>query len=159
MNKLYFIMFFLVVSVPSVFAAQDAGNLHAAIVSACGCSVVSVSIGNPADSNTWKVQYGVSATAVQVSAGNAVVAGFNPNATAVPYKIDAMQAKVALSRAGLLTAVQNWINTQSAEDQLVWNTAPAFRRDSALIAAGMAALGITSAQMDQLFISAAAINP
>ena len=70
-----------------------------------------------------------------------------------------MQAKVALSRAGLLTAVQSWVNTQSAETQLIWNTAPSFSRSSGIIMAGAAALGLTSAQVDALFITAATINP
>jgi hypothetical protein len=77
----------------------------------------------------------------------------------VPQEVSVMGAKVALSRAGLLTTVEAWINTQSAERQLIWNTATTFRRDSALIAAGAAALGLTSAQLDALFITAATINP
>jgi hypothetical protein len=77
----------------------------------------------------------------------------------VPQIIGAMNAKVALSRAGLLAAVQTWINGQSAERQLIWNTATDFRRDSPLIAAGAAALGLTSDQLDALFITAATIQP
>jgi hypothetical protein len=88
---------------------------------------------------------------------NAVIAALP--AANVPLEVSVMGAKVALSRAGLLPAVQAWVSTQSAERQLIWNTATTFRRDSALIAAGAAALGLTSAQLDQLFITAATVNP
>jgi hypothetical protein len=98
-------------------------------------------------------------TPAQQTTLNAVLAAHNPNTPAVPQVIGAMNAKVALSRAGLLASVQTWVNTQSAERQLIWNTATDFRRDSPLIAAGAAALGLTSAQLDQLFITAATIQP
>jgi hypothetical protein len=80
-------------------------------------------------------------------------------APAVPAIISAMQAKVALSRAGLLASVAAWVSSQAAETQLIWSTAPAFSRGSNLLNAAAAALGLTSAQVDGLFITAAAIDP
>lgn len=77
----------------------------------------------------------------------------------VPRSVSAMQAKVALSRAGLLTQVQTWINGQDAETQLIWNSAPTFSRNSTLLANAAAALGLTSAQVDALFATAAGIAP
>jgi hypothetical protein len=87
-----------------------------------------------------------------------VVAFLNPPAI-VPQTVSRMQAMVALSRAGLLTPVQTWVAGQDAEIQLIWNNAPDFSRDSTLLANAAAALGLTAAQVDALFVSAAAISP
>jgi hypothetical protein len=81
------------------------------------------------------------------------------NRPPVPQVVSSMQAKVALSRAGLLTNVENWVNAQSAETQLIWNTATTFSRDSQLLNTAAGALGLSSAQVDQLFVTAASINP
>ena len=91
--------------------------------------------------------------------GSPAPAAFVAPPAPVPQTISAMQAKVALSRAGLLTSVQTWVNSQSAETQLIWNSASSFDRGSALIASAAVALGLTSAQVDALFVTAAAINP
>jgi hypothetical protein len=77
----------------------------------------------------------------------------------VPQVVSAMQAKVALLNAGLLSSVQTWINAQDATTQLVWNSATTFSRQSTLIAQAATALGLSSAQIDTLFVAAAAINP
>lgn len=77
----------------------------------------------------------------------------------IPSPVSRMQAMVAMSRAGLLTSVQNWITTQDAETQLIWNTATDFSRSSTLLNNAATALNLTSAQVDQLFITAATIVP
>lgn len=77
----------------------------------------------------------------------------------IPQTISAMQAKVALSRAGLLTPVQNWVASQNAETQLIWANASSFSRDSTMLNGAAAALGLTPAQVDALFVTAAEINP
>jgi len=77
----------------------------------------------------------------------------------VPQSVSRLQAMVALSQAGLLAAAQNWVATQDATTQLIWNSASTFSRQSALLATAAAALGWTSDQVDQLFITAATINP
>jgi hypothetical protein len=99
-----------------------------------------------------------SLTPAQETTLEAVIAAHNPAKAGVPQSISSVQAKVALLRAGLLGSVEAWVNTQGAETQLVWNTTPAFNRNSGLIATGGAALGMTSAQLDALFITAAGIN-
>lgn len=82
-----------------------------------------------------------------------------PVVVPIPKVVSSMQAKVALSRAGLLAQVQTWVNSQDAETQLIWNSAIVFQRNSQLIANAAAALGLSSATVDQLFVTAAAINP
>lgn len=91
--------------------------------------------------------------------GTSVIVKPSYGPPAVPQTVSGLQAKVALSRAGLLTSVQNWINTQSAEVQLEWNTASTFERDSALITRGAAALNLTQQQVDDLFRTAITIKP
>jgi len=93
-----------------------------------------------------------------LAAGNTPDPYVAPPAT-VPLAVNAMQAKVALSRAGLLSSVQAWVNSQDAETQLIWASAQSFNRSSTLIGNAAAALGLSSAQVDALFVSAAAINP
>ena len=71
--------------------------------------------------------------------------------------VSAMQAKVALLRAGLLPQVEAWIDTQDEETKLIWETAGDFYRDSQLIARAAVALGLSSNQVDTLFNQAATI--
>jgi hypothetical protein len=73
--------------------------------------------------------------------------------------VSRLQAMVALQNAGLLQQVQNWITTQDATTQLIWQSATEFSRDSALLGKAAAALNLTEQQVDQLFAAAAQINP
>lgn len=77
----------------------------------------------------------------------------------VPSSISAMQAKVMLSRAGLLPSVQAWIDNQDAETKLIWATASNFSRTSQLVLRAAQALNLSDQQVDQLFITAATIEP
>lgn len=133
---------------------QTAPQLHAAVAKVA--PIVGVSIGDPKDKTTWSIQFAPGATAQQISAAQAILQSFSGP---VPQQVSAMQAKVALSRAGLLPIVQTWVNGQDTETQLIWNSATIFNRNSTLIANASAALGLTPAQIDQLFITASAINP
>lgn len=76
-----------------------------------------------------------------------------------PPTVSRVQAMVALSNAGLLTAVQNWVASQDATTQLIWTNASAFSRGSPLLNGAAAALGLSGGQVDQLFVAAAAVNP
>ena len=67
------------------------------------------------------------------------------------------QARRALIEAGLLGAVTAWIATADAETQIDWEFATEIRRDWPPIAACAAALGLTAAQLDGLFIQAATL--
>lgn len=82
-----------------------------------------------------------------------------PQDAAVPQAVSAMQAKVALLRAGLLPTVEQWIAAADDEIKLVWNTATTFNRNSELIASAAQALGLKSETVDNLFIRASQINP
>ena len=126
-------------------------------LSTSGLVVAGVSIGDPLNKLTWLVTLNPPATSRQQSQITAIISLFN--SATIPQSVTSMQAKVALLRAGMLDAVQAWINTQSAETQLVWNSTSTFARDSQLLTNAAADLGVTSAQIDDLFTTAATISP
>lgn len=76
-----------------------------------------------------------------------------------PPTVSRLQAMVALSDAGLLSAVQKWVAGQDATTQLIWANASAFSRASSLLNGAAAALGLSHAQVDRLFVAAATVDP
>lgn len=76
----------------------------------------------------------------------------------VPVTVSRFQARAALLAADLLQAVEAAIAASgNPVAQLAWADAVEFRRDSPTIAAMAAALGLTDAQVDNLFRTAAGI--
>jgi hypothetical protein len=146
----------------NVVAASDAGDLFFALKKACStCSIEGITIADPSDRTTWHVDYtqGFTPSGAQASTIAATIAAFNINALSGSVTVTRMQAIIALSRAGILASVQSWITSQGAETQLIWNNAPNFSRNSTLLNAAATALGLSSAQVDALFITAQSINP
>jgi hypothetical protein len=76
----------------------------------------------------------------------------------IPYSVTPFQAKAALFAAGLLPAVEAAIAAASPIAQLAWSDATAFTRDSPTINTLAAQIGLTSAQVDDLFVAAASIE-
>ncbi|MFY3079812.1 hypothetical protein ACOTF2_07165 [Achromobacter xylosoxidans] len=78
----------------------------------------------------------------------------------VPVEVDAAQAYAALMQMGLFEAVSNWANSPGTDPlhKIAFEKARNFRRDSPALEAGRVALGWSDAQLDQLFIAAAAIR-
>lgn len=75
----------------------------------------------------------------------------------VPVSVSRFQARAALHNAGLLTAVEAAVAAADPFTQIAWADATEFRRDSPTIAALAVALGMTGAQLDDLFRAAALI--
>lgn len=79
----------------------------------------------------------------------------------VPQKVARTQAKKALALAGLLTTVESIIAgmTGQAGDfaRIDWNDSLTFNRDNATLNQLGTQLGLTSEQLDQLFITAAGL--
>jgi hypothetical protein len=73
----------------------------------------------------------------------------------VPQSVTPFQAKRALDKAGSLTQVKAAIAAADVATQLAWESALSFERNSPFILNMGAVLGLTSAQIDALFISAA----
>lgn len=76
---------------------------------------------------------------------------------AVPEEIDAIAALVVLENAGLITALDNWLATQPRSTQEVFRRKQTWRRDNEILISGATAMGITSAQLDSLFITAGSV--
>lgn len=96
--------------------------------------------------------------------GGATVTALNvPAAIAAPVAtVTRRQALRALNDAGLLTAVENAINAMTGPAgvaaKIDWDNATEFRRDFPLLISLATALGLTAADIDDLFAAAAAIQ-
>ena len=75
----------------------------------------------------------------------------------VPESVTPRQARLALLNADLLDAVEAAIAAGSRADQITWEFAVDVRRDYPMIANLGTALGLTSAQIDDLFRTAATL--
>lgn len=75
----------------------------------------------------------------------------------VPRSVSPAQASIALERAGLLSQVEDIIAGADIETQIAWKKASVIERSSPTVAALSAALGLTEAQLDDLFTTAAGI--
>lgn len=81
-----------------------------------------------------------------------------PPPVPVPEEVPQWQARRALLAAGLLSSVEAAVAAASQDIQITWEYAPNIVRDSPFIAAMAPALGLTDAQIDDLFRAAAAIT-
>jgi hypothetical protein len=75
----------------------------------------------------------------------------------VPYSISPGQARMALLNAGLLDQVEAAVAAADKATQIAWQYATEIRRTDPLITTLGTALGLTAAQIDALFVAAAAI--
>lgn len=83
----------------------------------------------------------------------------------VPQEVTMRQAQIILSRTpsgtdgvSLLDKVNQIVATQSVEDQITWNKSSTIQRSNALLVKMMPVLGLTSAQVDALFVAAYALG-
>lgn len=81
-------------------------------------------------------------------------------AVEIPEEISRYQALVALDRAGLLDSIETYMADaqRSSEARIGWLHAKSFRRSSRFINDLAADFGLTSTQVDDLFIAAAEIE-
>lgn len=86
-----------------------------------------------------------------------------PAASLVPGEVTMRQAQLAMlaftfaDGSILLDKVNTLIAQQSRASQVTWNASSTVQRGNPLIAALQPALGLTDAQIDQLFITAAGL--
>ena len=82
-----------------------------------------------------------------------------PEPPGPPQSVTAAQGGIALIQAGLMDAVQSVVDATEtpAEIKWAWTRATTWNRDSPALAYLSNAAGITSAQMDALFVEAAGI--
>jgi hypothetical protein len=80
-----------------------------------------------------------------------------PSAPVIPTSISPAQARLALLGAGLLDQVEAAVAAGSRATQIAWEMATVIERSSPTVVALSAALGLTDAQLDDLFTTAAGI--
>lgn len=80
--------------------------------------------------------------------------------TSVPQVVTRFQARAALHLAGLLTTVEALMTDPQTDmlARLAWQDAQEFRRQSPTVLSMAATLGLTDAQLDALFTTAAGIE-
>lgn len=81
-----------------------------------------------------------------------------PTTDGVPPVVSRFQARAALHLAGLLAAAEAAVAQADAITQLAWKDAIEFRRDSPALNGLAAGLGLTSEQLDELFVTASRIH-
>lgn len=77
------------------------------------------------------------------------------NALPTVSSVSARQFRLMLRRAGLLDQVKAWVAQQDGETQDAFEYSGTFVKDSPMMAAGFAAMGFTSQQIDGFFNAAA----
>lgn len=82
---------------------------------------------------------------------------FVPPPTAIPQSITKLQAVLAMHDAGLLTQIEKAVNTAGGTSLILWNHASLFFRNDPLMAKIATAAGLSSAQLDHLFVAASKI--
>ena len=116
-----------------------------------GCSVI---IGRADDRSTWVVEPLTPLTAEQEQQIAALFAAIDPSAPEVPLEVTPYQARCALDAAGLLDTVEAIVAQSPRQTRNAWEYGITVDRHSPMIENLGAALGLTSAQIDNLFIQA-----
>ena len=75
-----------------------------------------------------------------------------------PWSVTPLQAKIALHNAGLLSTIETYMAIADVPTKLAWETASEFRRDSNMLKSIATLLGMTDAQIDDLFAAAKLIE-
>jgi hypothetical protein len=81
-----------------------------------------------------------------------------PATPMVPQVVSARQARLALLQYGLLTTVETAIQSASDAVKIEWEYATEFRRDNALLNGMWTQLGFSKEDLDDVFITAGAIQ-
>ena len=122
------------------------------------CSIRGVSVGDPSDEATWRIDFDPAATDAQRQAAQAALQAFDPNAPVVPQEVTALQARRALRAAGLYDTVKAAVEAATDPDvRDSWDYAAVWHRDAMWIGLLGAQLGLSQAQIDALFVQAASL--
>lgn len=80
-------------------------------------------------------------------------------ASKIPQEVSRLQARIALYNSGLLAQIEEYMSLPETPfiTKLAWNEALVFRRDSPLVSQLAALIGLTSDQLDELFVTASQI--
>ena len=84
--------------------------------------------------------------------------GWRRKPVPVPLSVTPLQARRALLAAGKLDAVSSAVAVADQDTKLAWDYATSVERGSSFVASLAAAIGLTDAQVDDLFRTAATLN-
>lgn len=96
-------------------------------------------------------------TNVYDAAGNLIGVEDDGVPDPVPASITALQARLVLAQSGALEAVEAFVAQAGSAAKIVWEYATVIERRSPLVDGAAVALGLTEAQMDDLFRAGAAL--
>lgn len=114
-------------------------------------------IAEPGDPPAGKIVVGTSLSISQGQVSRTATLADAPPAP-VPQVVSDLQARLALQAAGLFGAVESAIASADTPTKIWYDRAITWHRDNAILMALGASLGLTSAQIDNLFRAAAAIE-
>ena len=89
--------------------------------------------------------------------GIEVLTGEDVPQVPVPQTVSRMQALIALESAGLLVSLEEHMTSASKIEQIAWNNAQEFNRESPMLTSLAGVLGLDDAALDVLFIAAGGI--
>ena len=92
-----------------------------------------------------------------LAAGNVPDPPDPAEAPPVPTEVSAAQGRLALLQADALDALEAWVASQDRATQIEYAARGEWRRDWPLVATGATTLGLTEAQVDDLFRLAATL--
>lgn len=93
----------------------------------------------------------VDTQAVMTSRASAINEAIVEDAQAVPYSITSIQARRAIDRAGLRPSVEAAVAVADPDTQALWYTTEVVDRQNPVMLALAQSLGLSSAQVDDLF--------
>ncbi len=125
---------------------------------AAACPILGISVADPKDKATWRIDFDPSATDPQRQAAQAALQAFDPSAPAVPQEVTALQARRALRAAGLYDTVKAAVDAAPDPDvRDSWEYAAVWHRDAIWIDVLGAQLDLSPEQIDALFVQAASL--
>lgn len=152
---------------------MDVDILHQAIAGVCPFN--GVSIGDPADKGTWRIDFTATASEQQKAAAQEVIDSFDVSATPVPQSISdrqffqqlaivgiittdqALASNAAVIPAPLLTIIDAMPADQQFAAKMLVSGATVFERSHPMTIAIGAAYGWSAAQIDDFFRAAATL--
>ena len=111
-------------------------------------------MGDRYDKETWKITYVKTPDRDQQKQLSDIIDSFDPRERKVPSSCTPYQARVVLDQVGLLDKVEEMVAQGPKPLQYAWYYGISVERDSPMIKQLGSALGLSSSQIDDLFIQA-----
>lgn len=132
-------------------------ELHTKILAVC--PIDGVSIGDLKNKTTWQIFYQAVATPQQRMVAQQILTTFDLDAPIVPDSVYMWQARAALAISGKLDAAVAAVNASGDQTIITaWEYAPEVHRQSPAVTVIGGRIGLSSADLDALFISASRIS-